>query len=195
MNYETEEITRTLRDVRRQKGLSQRALSTLVGLPQSHISKIEKNAVNLRISNLIAIAHALDLEIALVPHKAVPAVKSITQSVTTSPMTDPAIGKEFRKVEKTLRSVNPHLEVLVKFNQLQRNFKEISQFQNLVKDVDRLRDIRKSLENFKTKGDNESIDIVIEQINTLRISLADTQSDADSIRPARPAYRLDGDDG
>ncbi len=45
MSYATENISETLRKAREQKGLSQRALSARVGVPQSHISKIENNAV------------------------------------------------------------------------------------------------------------------------------------------------------
>lgn len=60
----------------------------------------------LRTSSLTAIVHALDLELVLVPRKSVPAVKSVTRSVGTSPMVDSAIGKEFRKTEKTLKSLS-----------------------------------------------------------------------------------------
>lgn len=80
MTYRTEIIADTLRKAREEKGLSQRALSAHAGVPQSHISKIENNAVDLRLSSLAAIANALDLELMLIPRKAVPAVKSLTRT-------------------------------------------------------------------------------------------------------------------
>ena len=46
-------------------------------MPQSHISKIESGAVDLRVSSLIALARALDLELFVAPKKSIPAIKSI----------------------------------------------------------------------------------------------------------------------
>lgn len=54
-----------LRSVREQRGLTQRELGRLAGVPQSHISKIESGAVDLRLSSLLAIAAVLDLELVL----------------------------------------------------------------------------------------------------------------------------------
>lgn len=83
MNYGFEHFSDRLRKARITKNLSQRDLSTLTGVPQSHISKIESNQVDLRLSTLIAIANALDLEVALVPRKAMPAVQSISRQAIT----------------------------------------------------------------------------------------------------------------
>ncbi len=49
------------------KKLSQRALAVLVGLPQSHISKIERGLVDLQASSLIQLSRVLDLELMLIP--------------------------------------------------------------------------------------------------------------------------------
>lgn len=194
MSYATEQIAETLRKAREQKGLSQRGLSARAGVPQSHISKIENNAVDLRISSLTAIAHALDLELALVPRKAVPAVKSVTRSVGMQPMVDPAIGKEFRKIEKSLNSFKVQSLKIKGLDSLQRSFRELNQFRNLVKVADPLRDIRETLESFKTIGDNDAIRRAADQMNALRNTLAHAQSATDHVRPTRPAYRLDGGD-
>jgi len=85
MNYESEVLTARLWATRKEKGLSQRELSRLTGVPQSHISKIEANQVDLRVSSLVAIANALDLELFLVPRKAAAAVRAITQQPRTEP--------------------------------------------------------------------------------------------------------------
>lgn len=196
MSYATEQIAETLRKAREQKGLSQRALSARAGVPQSHISKIENNAVDIRTSSLTAIAHALDLELALVPRRAIPAVKSITRSVGMPPTVDPAIGKEFRKIEKSLNSLKVHPVKLEGLDRLQRAFRELNQFQNLVKTPDSLRAIRETLESFKDIGDNDAITRTDDQMRALRNTLAHAQSAPDHVRPTRPAYRLDGgDDG
>lgn len=80
MTYAIVDIARTLREARQGKGLSQRALSARSGVHQYRISKIENGAVDLRLSSLIQLARALDLELMLVPRKSVPAVKSIARS-------------------------------------------------------------------------------------------------------------------
>ena len=82
MKYETQAIADKLREAREARQLSQRELSRLAGVPQAKISRIETNSVDLRLSSLVAIASALDLEITLVPRKAVPAVKSIMRQTT-----------------------------------------------------------------------------------------------------------------
>ena len=80
MSYVTDDIAKALKKARENKGLSQRALSTKAGVPQSHISKIESGAVDLRLSSLIELARALDLELALVPRQTLPAIQSIVRN-------------------------------------------------------------------------------------------------------------------
>lgn len=80
MSYLNDQIVSALREARQKKGLSQRALGVKSGVPQSHISRIEKGEVDLRVSSLIGLARALDLELALVPRKSVPAIKSIVRN-------------------------------------------------------------------------------------------------------------------
>ena len=80
MAYAIEQVAQTLKAARQGKGLSQRALSKLAGVPQSHISRIENGVVDLRLSSLVEIARVLDLEVTLVPRKSVPAVQSIVRN-------------------------------------------------------------------------------------------------------------------
>lgn len=84
VTYLNDQILKNLRDARHRKGFSQRELSAKSGVPQSHISKIENGGVDLRVSSLVALARVLDLELTLVPKKAVPAVKSIVRSSTSA---------------------------------------------------------------------------------------------------------------
>ena len=80
MSYETEHIANTLKAARESKGLSQRGLSAKSGVPQGHISKIERGTVDLRLTSLVALARVLDLELVLVPRRSVSAVQSIVRS-------------------------------------------------------------------------------------------------------------------
>ncbi|MCC5869334.1 MAG: helix-turn-helix transcriptional regulator [Gammaproteobacteria bacterium] len=79
MTYEAQRIAERLRAARQAKGLSQRELSSLAGMPQAQISRIEAGAVDLRLSSLVALAHALDLGLELVPRKVVPAVRALSR--------------------------------------------------------------------------------------------------------------------
>jgi transcriptional regulator with XRE-family HTH domain len=65
-------IAATLKAARLRKGLTQRELGHLAGVPQSHVSKIEAGAVDLRFSSLVALAELLDLRFELVPNTPVP---------------------------------------------------------------------------------------------------------------------------
>ena len=96
MVYSTENMARQLKEARLAKGLSQHALSKRAGVPQSHISKIERGGVDLRYSSLVEIARALDLEVALVPRRHLAAVRSITRTRATVMDEPPA----FRPIEK-----------------------------------------------------------------------------------------------
>jgi HTH-type transcriptional regulator / antitoxin HipB len=71
------QIVATLIATRHRAGLSQRALGAKVGLAQSHISKIERAAVDPQVSNLLEIARALGLELMLIPTQLVPAVQAL----------------------------------------------------------------------------------------------------------------------
>lgn len=73
-------IAASLKEARAGKSLTQQELGQRVGLPQSHISKIEKGDVDLKLSSLAELARALDLEVKLVPRKALPAVESAVRA-------------------------------------------------------------------------------------------------------------------
>lgn len=79
--YALEHLVNTLRAARVAGGLSQREISVKSDLPQSHISKIENGAVDLRTSSLVELARVLDLEVVLVPRRGVPAVRAIVRNL------------------------------------------------------------------------------------------------------------------
>lgn len=62
-------LIKQLLQTRQDKNISQSELGKMVGLPQSHISKIESGKCDLRLSGLLDIAHNLGYELKLVPRE------------------------------------------------------------------------------------------------------------------------------
>jgi transcriptional regulator with XRE-family HTH domain len=91
MDYAGQHIVTALKAAREKKGLSQRALSAQAGVPQSHISRIERGAVDLQLSSLIELARVLDLEVMTVPRKLVPAVQAIVRAKTSTGLREGAV--------------------------------------------------------------------------------------------------------
>jgi transcriptional regulator with XRE-family HTH domain len=65
---------------RHRKGLTQKQLSELLGLPQSYISQVEQGRHDVKTSTLTAWARVLDLELMLVPRQQVLAVSYLSQA-------------------------------------------------------------------------------------------------------------------
>ncbi|RJQ64819.1 MAG: XRE family transcriptional regulator [Desulfobacteraceae bacterium] len=84
MAYSILELTGRLRAAREKKGLSQRAFSRSIGMPQSRLSRIENGIIDLQISNLLELARALDLEVMLIPRQAVPLVDGLIRQTDSA---------------------------------------------------------------------------------------------------------------
>lgn len=72
-----------LKAEREKAGLSQRDIATNTGIQQAQLSKIENGLVEPRFASVEMIAHALELEIVLVPRRSLPAVLSILGNSST----------------------------------------------------------------------------------------------------------------
>lgn len=83
------QIVTTLTAARHRAGLSQRALGTKLGISQSHLSKIERAAVDPQVSSLVEIARALGLELMFVPQQLVPAVQALRREALPDPRRAP----------------------------------------------------------------------------------------------------------
>ncbi|RDB41835.1 XRE family transcriptional regulator [Halomonas sp. DQ26W] len=191
MSYGTEQLAARLKAAREAKGLSQRELSALAGVPQSHISKIENNAVDLRVSSLSSIAHALDLELMLVPRKALPAVQSITRSVASAPIINAATQRELDRIRETVNALASHVSG-ANIDDLQRRIREITQIQSQI-DPEILQKVRRTIESIESSGSNEAVNQAVENIRSLRNQLAHRAASHESPRAPRPAYRLEED--
>ena len=199
MSYATEHIAKALKDARENKGLSQRALSEKAGVPQGHISKIENNAVDLRLSSLVSLARALDLELTLVPRKAVPAVQSITRSNTSRIHHDAqaaqAAAKELNRLQSAIANVGKAFPNIKEFAQLQRQVRELKHFQFAIPNLDALRSASKVVQQFQ--NNTKSLDALRKnalQLQDLRNALAHASADTPLTDTVRPTYSLDEDD-
>jgi transcriptional regulator with XRE-family HTH domain len=199
LSQANEHIAKLLREAREIKGLNQRELSAAAGVPQSHISKIEKGAVDLRLSSLIELARALDLEFMLVPRPVVPAVRSIIRSATPPSEN----GKEARLALKELN----RLEATVANNQsalplkpeeiaqLQRQLRELPHFHLSNSDRKAIRSANQTIQAYLHDHNNvNTVRDAFAYLRTLRNTLAHRAVTPSGPEPVRPAYTLDEDD-
>jgi transcriptional regulator with XRE-family HTH domain len=199
MSYATEHIGSTIKAAREASGLSQRALSKKAGVPQSHISKIENGAVDLRVSSLVELGRVLDLELMLVPRKATPAVQSIVRTSAESTL---AAGDAVRQTVKELKrlqdsvasltQVHPEVTELV---QVQRQVRELAHFRIPMHDLEVIRKASEAVKAFKDNAANlNAIRDVFSELRILRNTLAHGLGGSAETEPVRPAYSLDEDD-
>ena len=73
------EVIKSLKGARLEKGLKQSELGSKLGLPQSHISKIEQGATDPRLTTVTDMARMLDQELVLVPRAMLPVIRAIIQ--------------------------------------------------------------------------------------------------------------------
>lgn len=189
------EISNSLKMAREVKGLSQRALADLSGVPQSHISKIESGGVDLRISSLVEIARALDMELKLVPRKGLSAVNSIirstqfTATMPTRPMLK-AMAKLQSAADKLAASLAEEKEVV----QLQSRIHELSRINIPSSKRGKIEELTRQLQRVVSgKSEVSTLKRALDEVKALRNALAH-QTSGESVQPPRSAYALDGDD-
>ncbi|GAW36494.1 antitoxin HipB [Roseovarius sp. A-2] len=196
MSYATEHIAESLKAARERKGLSQRALSAKAGVPQSHISKIENGAVDLRLSSLVELARVLDLELTLVPRKKLPAVRAIIRGDDGRRDVQSA-----RKATNLLQRLDDQIAALpsetlseIVVQELQRRARELMHFKLSADDLVQLQEASASMQEFLSDPRNlEAVEQAQSQLRMLRNALAHGAGASAPSLP-RPAYRLDGDD-
>ena len=199
MSYATEHIAKTLREAREKKQLSQRELSALSGLPQSHISKIEKGGVDLRLSSLIALARILDLEPILVPRSTTPAVQSIVTSAQRSAGgSNEETRLALRELKRLQRAIARHSSEAVpapnELAQLQRQIREIQRFRLSVSELEAIRSASHAFKTYLNDTENaEALRKSLWLLKGLRNALAHG-AHATPSETERPAYSLDEDD-
>jgi transcriptional regulator with XRE-family HTH domain len=198
MDYSSQEIGKALREARVNKLLSQRELSALSGVPQGHISKIEKGAVDLRLSSLIALARVLDLEPTLVPRQTVPAVQSIVRSTErpASSQEGRLAAKELKRLRKTMDNYFSGIsQAPNELAQLQRQIRDLQHFQLSGAELESVRSASQAFKAYLNDPDNvKALHESLTQLKNLRNRLAHGVVHAPQSVTVRPAYALDEDD-
>lgn len=191
-----DEIARIIRAARDAKGLSQRALAKIAGVPQSHISKIENAGVDLRVSSLTQIARALDLELALVPRKAVPAVKSIVRSAQPDlpSLTGLALSDDLARLEKTADKIAEQFSSLKEAAQLQSRVHDLTRLSMSESYLSNIRKLQKDLDRVNKQPDLKRLIESLDSVQALRNAIAHSPAEEVS-RVSRPVYSLEDDDG
>lgn len=199
MSAEIEQIAAGIRAARQAKALTQTELGQRVGLPQSHISKIEKGAVDLQLSSLVEIARALDLEVKLIPRKALPAVEGAVRAHGTA-----------LETSRALNWLNEQAQLVDRIKESFPDLAQIEDFQNAVRNISKLQ---------FDAAQRKALDEALRPAKRLKF-LIDTQSGAASLarqleeatsslrqfrniqvhapltetQRQRPAYRLEDDE-
>lgn len=214
MDYATDHVAQTLKSARVAKGLSQRALSARAGVPQSHISKIETGAVDLRVSSLIALARVLDLELTLVPRKTVPAVNSLIRNASRGASLSGPARKQLNQLQKsldTLMETHPHAANLAQkptartLVTADRADHDLAKMLNLVRtlqsfefseeDLDDLKTVNRMLKDIKDNQKGRiALHLALTKIQRLRNRLAHSAGNRPDTSPALPAYSLEEDE-
>lgn len=135
------DIAASIRQARKDKGLTQRELGKRVGLPQSHISKIESGVVDVQLSSLVEIARALDLEVKLVPRKALPAIEGTVRAAVGTAGTSAA--------SRVLATIQKDLQIADQIKGIYPALKEVDGYRSALKSVQALQidnDALKSLQ-------------------------------------------------
>ena len=201
MKYTITHIAAKLKAARESRGLSQRALSKLAGVPQSHISKIENGTVDLRLSSLIELARALNLELTLVPRKVLPAVKSIIRGSISHPKrtvrNDPSTMKELKRIQNSINEFAKGNQAIKEFAQIQRQIKDIQHFKIPRSELETLQNATRAIQAVRLDTSYvENARKVLSEFQNVRNTLAHASIDLPQVETVRPAYALeDASDG
>lgn len=201
MSAGIEEIAASLREARIAKALTQKALGQRVGLPQSHISKIEKGAVDLKLSSLVEIARALGLEITLVPRKALPAVEGAVRAHGTTVETSRALSllNQQAQIAERIKVNFPDLPQVEAFQKAIRSIPRLQFDAAQLKALDQALQPAKRLTSIiEGQGGAAALAKRLEEATSALRHFRNFQVHPAPLLEAarqRPAYRLEEDDG
>ena len=85
MKHAIQNYVQKIHQARLEKGWSQIELAQKAGITQSHLSRIERGEIDLRLSNVIQLARLVDLELMFVPRNTIPAIKVLSQQLSGDP--------------------------------------------------------------------------------------------------------------
>lgn len=206
MSTGIKELAASIKAARKAKSLTQKELGERVGLPQSHISKIEGGGVDLQLSSLIEIARALSLELKLVPRKALPAIDGVVRTHSQTSETSRALATiaETNRFAEQIRTSFPAITQTRELQDALRTFRSVQIEPGTLKAIqDALQPvahIREHLQDLgwalETQGGAKKLAKQIEEatrslnhVKNLQIHSLSTEQ-----TPRLPAYRLEEDE-
>jgi transcriptional regulator with XRE-family HTH domain len=206
MTYTTEDIVRTLKGARETMGLSQRALSAKSGLTQTHISRIENNAVDIQLSNLLELARALDLEVMLVPRKAVTAAQGLVRTIETATQAPVDAGKAVRRFQYTVQKLTALYPEAKEFRRLHELAAVFQYFRLNAEHVHKIQDAARELQRVSQRiqkvrlpntpfptTDIQRVGQITRQLQDMRNAIVHA-APSSNLNRVLPAYRLDEGD-
>ena len=165
-----------------------------------NISKIENGGVDLRISSLVGLARVLDLELALVPRKSVPAVNSIVRSTSDGRFADRTSASskntlnELKRMQKQLDKLKHFFSSTTELAQMQRQIRDLQRLAVPAQSLDKLKDVNKMLRELTGVPDIESsLRQPLRELQDLRNRIVHSGS-YPTTTEVRPAYSLEDDD-
>ena len=196
MTYSNELIAAQLKKARENKGLSQRELSRTSGVPQSHISKIENNGVDLRLSSLVSLAHALDLELNLIPRRVAPAVRSIARGALTQDNRGSVNAmRELARALKAIETLPAAFRGSSAACTLQEQLSDLYKSQIQFQESDPVRQIRTAIEAIDGSDGMKRLQKAVKDTRMLWNRLPhETSTIQGELQRSQPAYLLAEDD-
>lgn len=199
-----EEFGQKLLDARTRKGLSQRALAERTDIPQAHISKIEQGRVNIRLSSLVELARALDLDVQLLPRQALPAVEGAVRAIENE-AGDSAESRALATLAQQERALEHISAAYPNLGVVQNLLPTIKELKLLPYDAEMLKALQRAVapaeqarRQLAAAGiDNTKLAKLLDQANRRLRTLRNAQVHSPSLatpRSALPAYRLDDED-
>jgi transcriptional regulator with XRE-family HTH domain len=199
------QISEMLISARRRAGLSQRALGAKVGVAQSHISKIERAAIDPQVSSLMELARALGLELMLVPAQLVPAVQALGREATPDPRRTPStidhdlnrLSRQAQELTKRFPETRVLFDIAATANEMRIARLDTSTAHEARPLIDAATTILKGLRGSRDHlpVEHTAVDANAEQalISTERAmrNLRNAWTHRDASFPQAPAYRLD----
>jgi transcriptional regulator with XRE-family HTH domain len=204
-----QQTVKLLKSARERQGLSQRALAAKIGVPQSHLSKIETGRVDIQTSSLIELARALDLELVLVPRRLLPAIAALQRQgePDSSPEFDTRLHANLNRVltqieglevlpdkPKALTHLTSTLENLRPLRFGTQNGVEVQTLLDHISNT--LKQIRRSTNPSLDKQIHKeallTLDALTRELRLIRNRMAHPGAAAPT--KAVPAYRLDPED-
>jgi transcriptional regulator with XRE-family HTH domain len=199
------QIAEMLIAARRRAGLSQRALGGKVGVAQSHISKIERAAIDPQVSSLMELARALGLELMLVPVQLVPAVQALGREATPDPQRIPSavdhdlnrLARQAQELTKRFPETRVLFDIAATANEMRSARLDTATAREARPLVDAAATILKDLRSPRDRlpVEHTAVDANAEQalvsIERAMRNLRNAWIHRDASFPQTPAYRLD----